>query len=55
MEQYFPSISVSHEIWFCLAKNRPLIHKKISDYLAESYLIFPDGLSDLQRLDKIEF
>ena len=55
MEQYFTSISSFHEIWFCLATKRPLIHQKTSDYLVESYQIFTDGLLDLQALNKIKF
>ena len=55
LEQYFAQISSSQEIWFCLARKRLQIHQKTSDYLTESYLIFTDGLLDLQLLEKIEF
>ena len=55
MEQDFGSISSSHGIWFCLAKDRLLIHQKTSNYLAASDPIFTDGLLELQRLNKITF
>ena len=55
VEQYFAQISSPQEIWFCLARKRLQIHQKTSDYLTESYLIFTDGLLDLQLLEKVKF
>ena len=54
MKQYFTQISSSHELLFCLARKLLVFYQK-TVYLAESYLIFTDGLLDLQVLDEIKF
>ena len=54
MKQYFTQISSSHELLFCLARKLLVFYQK-TVYLAESYLIFTDGLLDLQQLDEIKF